>query len=124
MKTSRRVFALCLAATLALAGNSAWAHRSRVGVGVVFGPVFAPAPIWYPSPWYYPPPVVVVPAPQPAPPPVYVEQQMAPESAAQAEPAYWYYCSIDTSPSAASIHWKGEPDYYMPLRISETARLN
>lgn len=93
MKTSRRVFALCLAATLALAGNSAWAHRSRVGVGVVFGPVFAPAPIWYPSPWYYPPPVVVVPAPQPAPPPVYVEQQMAPESAAQAEPAYWYYCS-------------------------------
>ncbi len=89
MKTFRRMLAFGLTACLVLAGNNAWAHRPRVGVGVVVGPVFAPAPIWYPSPWYYPPPVVVVPAP----PPVYVEQQTAPASSEPTAPAYWYYCA-------------------------------
>lgn len=93
MKTFRRLLALGLAACLVFAGNNAWAHRPRVGVGVVVGPVFAPAPIWYPSPWYYPPPVVVVPAPPPAPPPVYVEQQPAPANAEPAAQAYWYFCA-------------------------------
>lgn len=73
---------LCL---FILAGQDAWAHGSRVRVGVAFGPVWSP--FWYPHWPYYPPPIVV--APPAPPPPVYIEQSSI---HMEAEGRYWYFC--------------------------------
>lgn len=59
---------LTLAALFAASiGLAAPAHaRVFVGVGVPFGPFWAPPPVYYPPPAYYPPPPVYY-APPPAP---------------------------------------------------------
>ena len=88
--------ALVLAAIVSssVAAGSADAHgRGRARVGIWFGaPVFA-APFYYYPRYYYPAPIVV-PAPAPAYPPVYIEQNPppAPSSPTQGSGAYWYYC--------------------------------
>ena len=62
-------------------------YRSRVNVGVAFGPYWGP---WYfPPPFYYPPyyPPVIIERPAP---PVYIEQSPPAEVTARTD--YWYYC--------------------------------
>ena len=64
-------------------------YRGGVGVGVLIDPFWGPW--YYPSPYYYPPvypPVIQVPVA----PPVYVEQESAPEVVSPPS-SYWYYCS-------------------------------
>lgn len=96
-KPSKLLIGLALAAAGALCAGSAFAHRSRVhvGLGFHFGPYWGPA-FWGPPHWYYPAPVYYHPAPvyyQPAPvivaPPApthYVERDQPLQS------GYWYYC--------------------------------
>lgn len=73
------------------ASDVAWAHRGRVGVGVVIGAplgwpgYYYPPYYGYPPYYVYPPPIVVESSP-----PVYIERSAAP--AAAPEEGYWYYC--------------------------------
>lgn len=82
----------------AVVSDGAWAHRGRVGVGVVIGaplgwpgyyyPPYYGYPSYYGYPPYYgyPAPVVVESSP-----PVYIEQRSAAPAVAP-EQGYWYYC--------------------------------
>ncbi len=82
---SRNLFLLLLAALLLSFGQGAWAHGWRTHVGVyVGGPLWGP--MWYPPPVYYPPQPVLITPPAP---PVYIEQQQAPQ---EVQSHYWYYC--------------------------------
>lgn len=85
--------ALKLLAALVVLGaasaNPAWADRGRAHVGVMIGvPLYAPA--YYPPYYYYPPysPPVVI---ERTAPPVYIQQQVAPEQAPAAN--VWYFCA-------------------------------
>lgn len=99
--------ALLLLTLLALGINSALAH-GRTRVGVYVGPSFG---IWgYPSPWFYPPPVVVLPAPSPQPPTVYIER--APVNVQAAPEPSWYYCA---SAEAYYPYVKSCPEPWQPV---------
>lgn len=101
MKSLKLLSLLALLLISGTGGALADHGRSRVSVGMYFGPpvspwYYGPPPYYYYPPAYYPPRVVVVPA---APPPVYIEQSPQPPApppplaeAPAPKANYWYYC--------------------------------
>lgn len=90
----KRILAVLVLATAALAAGAAQAHggRGRIHFGVQFGAPFYGPPFYYPfhpfGPYYYyPPPVYVVPAPQPQ---IWIERESS--GPATPVPGFWYYC--------------------------------
>jgi hypothetical protein len=100
------LLALVCASTFAIAAPAR--ARVFVGIGIPFGPVWAPSPYYYPPPVYYPPapyyapPPVVYAPPQTYAPQSYAPQTYSPQSYGQAQPqggqtcyAQSYRCPMD-----------------------------
>lgn len=109
MTTRRFLTGLLLAAVAGLCASPVWArdhggyggHHHGGGhdhfrFGLYMGDPFYSVPYRYAYPYpyygpYYSPPTVIT-VPQPAPPPVYIQQSPPPASQQALPSGYWYYC--------------------------------